>query len=80
MHRQLRSKGALDRVRPPGDGGATLPTFVTTEPFSIGETITLGSRPVHTLAVVLRGGRRIEVGRGFDTGALEQLVCVLEGV
>jgi hypothetical protein len=32
------------------------------------------------LAVVLRGGRRIEVGRGFDTGALAQLVRVLEGV
>ena len=32
------------------------------------------------LAVVLRGGRRIEVERGFDTGALEQLVRVLEGV
>jgi hypothetical protein len=32
------------------------------------------------LAVVLPGGRRIEVGRGFDTGALEQLVRVLEGV
>ena len=32
------------------------------------------------LAVVLRGGRRIEMGRGFDTGALEQLVRVLEGV
>jgi hypothetical protein len=32
------------------------------------------------LAVVLRGGRRIEVGRGFDTSALEQLVRVLEGV
>jgi transposase-like protein len=33
-----------------------------------------------TLSVVLRSGRRIEVGRGFDTGALEQLVRVLEGV
>jgi transposase-like protein len=32
------------------------------------------------LSVVLRSGRRIEVGRGFDTGALEQLVRVLEGV
>src|ERR1019366_7130706 len=32
------------------------------------------------LAVVLRSGRRIEVGRGFDPGALEQLVRVLEGV
>ena len=32
------------------------------------------------LAVVLRSGRRIEVERGFDTGVLEQLVRVLEGV
>jgi transposase-like protein len=32
------------------------------------------------LAVVLRGGRRIEVGRGFDMGALEQLVHVLERI
>jgi hypothetical protein len=32
------------------------------------------------LVVLLRGGRRIEVGHGFDTGALEQLVRVLEGV
>jgi hypothetical protein len=31
------------------------------------------------LVVLLRGGHRIEVGRGFDTGALEQLVRVLEG-
>jgi hypothetical protein len=32
------------------------------------------------LAVVLRGGRRIEVGRGIDAGARERLVRVLEGV
>src|ERR1700678_2188555 len=32
------------------------------------------------LVAVLGGGRRIEVGRGFDTSALEQLVRVLEGV
>jgi hypothetical protein len=32
------------------------------------------------LVAVLRGGRRIEVGRGFDTRSLEQLVRVLEGV
>jgi hypothetical protein len=31
------------------------------------------------LIAVLRGGRRIEVGRGFDTSSLEQLVRVLEG-
>jgi hypothetical protein len=35
---------------------------------------------IGALAVVLRGGRRIEVGRGFDACALEQLVRVLEGV
>ena len=33
-----------------------------------------------TLAVIVRGGRRVEVGRGFDAGTLEQLVRVLEGV
>jgi hypothetical protein len=32
------------------------------------------------LVAVLRGGRRIEVGRGFDTSVLAQLVRVLEGV
>lgn len=32
------------------------------------------------LAVVLTGGRRIEVQRGFDGGVLEQLVRVLERV
>jgi hypothetical protein len=30
------------------------------------------------LAVLLRGGRRIEVKRGFDAGTLRQLVAVLE--
>ena len=30
------------------------------------------------LAVVLAGGRRIEVGRGFDAGTLEQLMRLLE--
>ena len=44
--------------------------------------VELSSRPEASgsaLAVVLRRGRRIEVGRGFDAGALEQLVRVLEG-
>ena len=31
------------------------------------------------LAVVLGGGRRIEVGRGFDPATLRELVAVLEG-
>jgi hypothetical protein len=30
------------------------------------------------LSVVLPGGRRIEVKRGFDSGTLRQLVAVLE--
>jgi hypothetical protein len=30
------------------------------------------------LTVLLHGGRRIEVNRGFDTGTLRQLVTVLE--
>jgi hypothetical protein len=32
------------------------------------------------LAVLLSGGRRIEVNRGFDAGTLRQLVAVLEQV
>jgi hypothetical protein len=32
------------------------------------------------LTVGLCGGRRVEVGRGFDGGTLEQLVHVLEGL
>jgi hypothetical protein len=32
------------------------------------------------LAVVLAGGRRIEVGRGFDAQTLQQLVSLLEPV
>ena len=45
-----------------------------------------GRTPAHAattgsaLAVVLRGGRRIEVGHGFDSGTMVQLVRVLEGV
>lgn len=30
------------------------------------------------LAIVLTGGRRIEVGRGFDAQTLQQLVSLLE--
>jgi hypothetical protein len=39
-----------------------------------------GAAAGSALVVVLRGGHRIEVGRGFDTGSLGQLVRVLEGV
>ena len=38
----------------------------------------LGGPAGSGLAVALRGGRRIEVGRGFDAHTLAQLVDVLE--
>ena len=41
-------------------------------------TSTLESRGNSGLAVVLPGGRRIEVGRGFDARTLAQLLDVLE--
>jgi len=39
----------------------------------------VGSETASGLAVALRGGRRIEVGRGFDAPTLVQLLGVLEG-
>jgi hypothetical protein len=69
----------LDRYRTrrkrqaPGGSNALLAVEVSGRPAPIVGT---GG----ALAVVLRGGRRIEVGRGFDTSALAQLVRVLEGV
>ena len=43
-----------------------------------GASSTLESRGSSGLAVALRGGRRIEVGRGFDSRTLVQLLGVLE--
>ena len=43
-----------------------------------GASSTLESRRSSGLAVALRGGRRIEVGRGFDSRTLVQLLDVLE--
>ena len=39
--------------------------------------ITGGGR-ASSLAVVLAGGRRIEVGRGFDTDTLKRLLAAVE--
>src|SRR4051794_37171236 len=36
--------------------------------------------PAAVIAVVLRGGRRIEVGRGFDGRTLQQVVTLLEHI
>ena|SRR5437660_8019555 len=56
----------------PADNNALLAVEVSGRaPSPIGTT---GS----VLTVVLRSGRRIEVGRGFDAGALAQLVRLLE--
>jgi len=43
-----------------------------------GSSATLESRGSSGLAVVLPGGRRIEIGRGFDARTLVQLLGVLE--
>ena len=39
---------------------------------------TVGSGTANSLAIALPGGRRIEVGRGFDAQTLVQLLGVLE--
>ena len=62
-----------ERQAPTGSGALLAVEVSGRAPAPLGATI-------GALAVVLRGGRRIEVGRGFDAGALEQLVRVLEGV
>jgi hypothetical protein len=67
-----RYRRRLDR-RGIADANPLLAVELSTRPRESGSTT--GS----ALAVVLRSGRRIEVGRGFDAGALEQLVRVLEG-
>jgi hypothetical protein len=42
-----------------------------------GATVAVGER-ASGLAVVLSGGRRIEVGRGFDTDTLKRLLALVE--
>ena len=43
-----------------------------------GSTAVTGAERVSSLAVVLRDGRRIEVGRGFDASTLQRLLVVVE--
>ena len=62
-----------ERQAPAGNSALLAVEVSGRAPASVGAT---GS----ALVVQLRGGRRGEVGRGFDPGALEQLVRVLEGV
>lgn len=44
-----------------------------------GASAAVGSGTASGLAVALAGGRRIEIGRGFDAHTLVQLLGVLEG-
>lgn len=43
-----------------------------------GSAAVAGGERASGLAVVLRGGQRIEVGRGFDAGTLQRLLAVVE--
>ena len=43
-----------------------------------GSAAVAGGERSSALAVVLPGGRRIEVGRGFDAGTLQRLLAVVE--
>jgi len=43
-----------------------------------GGTTAAGAERASGLAVVLRDGRRIEVGHGFDAGTLQRLLAVVE--
>ena len=61
----------VTRYRHEKTGSMQSPRFVRVEvtaPASIGSA----------LSVLLPGGRRIEVSRGFDAGTLRQLITVLE--
>src|SRR5208283_4754394 len=64
------------RREPPAPAGSNVLLAVEVSGRATGPVASAGS----ALAVVLRGGRRVEVGRGLDAGTLEQLVHVLEGV
>lgn len=59
------------RRRREQDGGGALQQWVAVE-------VAEPRGPGAELTVVLAGGRRIEVQRGFDTGTLQQLVAALE--
>jgi hypothetical protein len=55
---------------------ATGSRWLAVEVSGVGATV--GSGPASGLAIALPGGRRIEVGRGFDSQTLVQLLGLLE--
>jgi hypothetical protein len=73
--------GTLDKYRrrahkrQESSGGPMLPVEVV---WSTGQNPNRDAGGEGVLVVELRGGRRIEVGRGFDAGTLERLLTVLD--
>src|SRR3974377_1255519 len=73
--------GTLDKYRrrvhkgQQSSKGSMLPVEVV---WSTGQKPNRDTGRVGALVVQLRGGRRIEVGHGFDAGTLERLLTVLD--
>src|SRR4051795_1176262 len=73
--------GTLDKYRrrghqgEPSSNGSILPVEML---WSTGQNPNRDAGRDSVLVVELRGGRRIEVRRGFDAGTLERLVAVLD--
>jgi hypothetical protein len=73
--------GTLDKYRrrvhkrQQSSSGPMLPVEVV---WCSGQNPNRGAGREGVLVVELRGGRRIEVGRGFDAGTLERLLTVLD--
>ena len=82
-HQRGLAIGTLDKYRrrvhkgQELSNGSMLPVEVV---WSTGQNANKDAGRDGVLVVELRGGRRIEVGRGFDAGTLERLLNVLDRV
>ena len=80
-HQRGLSVGTLDKYRQrvrkglPSSGGPLLPVEVV---WSTAQNTNKDTGHDSVLVVELRGGRRVEVRRGFDAGTLERLLTVLD--
>jgi|SRR3954447_6689601 len=80
-HQRGLAVGTLDKYRrrvhkgQPSSNGSMLPVEVV---WSSGKNPNSDAGRDSVLVVELRGGRRIEVHRGFDAGTLERLLTVLD--
>jgi len=80
-HQRGLAVGTLDKYRrrehkrQPSSEGSMLPVEVV---WSTNQNPYRNAGREGVLVVELRGGRRIEVGRGFDAGTLERLLTVLD--